>query len=333
MITGGTGFIGYHSALALLDAGHELCLLIRSEEKMRGLFGDRVIDYVVGDVTDEKKVREALEGCNGVIHTAAMVSIDKKDNQRVHETNVGGTRLVVGNAVNMGVTDIIYVSSVTALYNPKAKILNEHSPPGTANNAYGKSKVACEVYIRELQDKGAPIHITYPGSVIGPDDPALTEPHVGLQTCLKGLIPMMVGGSQWVDVRDIATAHCRLLELDLSPGRYPLGGHFLSWSALGDALGSLTGRRMIKIPVMGGVMRGVGRLVDSINAVLDTPLDIPVTHEAMVYASNWVKMDDTLAKTDLGLELRPVEESLRDAIRSLVEAGHVSVKEAGDLIS
>ena len=89
MITGGTGFIGYHSATALLDAGHELCLLVRSEEKMHGLFGDRVQSYVVGDVTDQEKVREALQGCDGVIHTAAMVSVDKKDAQQVHNTNVG----------------------------------------------------------------------------------------------------------------------------------------------------------------------------------------------------------------------------------------------------
>ena len=76
MITGGTGFIGFHSATTLLDEGHEVSLLVRSEEKMRGLYGDRITDFVVGDVTDEVKVRQALHNCDGVIHTAAMVSID-----------------------------------------------------------------------------------------------------------------------------------------------------------------------------------------------------------------------------------------------------------------
>ena len=331
MITGGTGFIGYHSATALLEAGHEVCLLVRSEKKMRGLFGDSIQNFVVGDVTDEATICEALENCDGVIHTAAMVSIDKRDAQLVHDTNVGGTRLVIGNAVRVGIPHIIHVSSVTALYNPKAAILNEHSPPGTAKNAYGKSKVDSEVYVRKLQEAGSPIHITYPGSVIGPDDPALTEPHQGLKTYLSSAVPVMPSGNQWVDVRDIAAAHCSLLQSDLSAGRYTLGGHFVPWTELVDILSALTGRRISKIPLPGAVMRGIGRVFDFANSMRGTPFEIPITHEAMVYATQWVKMDDSRAEADLGLVFRPLEESLADAIRSLVKAGHIRAKAAGSL--
>ena len=332
MITGGTGFIGFHSAIALLNAGHDLCLLVRSEKKMRTLFGDKIKHYVVGDVTDEAKVREALLGCDGVLHTAAMVSIDNKDAQRVHDTNVGGTQLVIGNAVAMGIERIIHVSSVTALYNPKASILNEFSPPGTANNAYGKSKVDCETYVRSLQDDGASIHITYPGSVIGPDDPALTEPHQGLKTFLGGIIPVFPSGNQWVDVRDIALAHCALLQSDFPPGRYTLGGHFVPWTEFAGIISELTGRRMIKIPVPGVLMRSVGCLVDVINTIRDTPFEAPITYEAMVYATNWVVMDDSKATQDLDLVFRPVRDSLVDSIRSLVAAGHVTEAQAGKII-
>jgi nucleoside-diphosphate-sugar epimerase len=333
MITGGTGFIGYHSVTALLDAGHEVRLLVRSEEKMRRLFGDRVQEFVVGDVTDESKVKEALQDCDGVIHTAAMVSIDKRDAQRVHDTNVGGTKLVIGNAVEMGIAHIIHVSSVTALYDPNATTLNEFSPPGTAKNAYGKSKVACEYYVRGLQEQGAPIHITYPGSVIGPDDPALTEPHQGLKTYMGGTIPVTPSGNQWVDVRDIATAHITLLQSNLPPGRYTLGGHFVLWTELVDILSGLTGNRMRKIPVPGALMRLVGRLVDFINSLRTTPIDAPITHEALVYATNWVIMDDSKAEKELGVVFRPVEETMGDAIRSLVKSGDISAEEAGNLVA
>ena len=40
MITGGTGFIGYHTTLALLEAGHEVSLLVRSVDKMLKMYGD-----------------------------------------------------------------------------------------------------------------------------------------------------------------------------------------------------------------------------------------------------------------------------------------------------
>jgi dihydroflavonol-4-reductase len=331
MITGGTGFIGYHTTRALLSGGHVVRLLVRSEEKMRRLFGDAISDFVVGDVTDPAAVNRALRGCDAVVHTAAMVSIDKKDAGLVHETNVGGTRLVIGGAIEQGLTTIIHVSSVTALYDPDATFLNEYSAPGAASNAYGKSKVECEVYVRELQAAGAPIHITYPASVIGPEDPALTEPHQGLMTYLMSTVPVPPSGSQWVDVRDIAFAHRRLLESDLPPGRYTLGGHFVPWTQLVDILMQLTGRRIRKIPLPGSLLRGLGHLVDYLNDVRDKPLDIPLTYEAMVYATNWVKMDNSKSRSELGLEFRPLEETLRDAIVSLVQAGELEAEKAGDL--
>ncbi len=331
LITGGTGFIGYHTARALLAGGHRVRLLVRSEEKMRRLFGDAISDYVVGDVTDPAAVDRALRGCDGVVHTAAMVSVDKKDAQLVHDTNVGGTKLVIGGAVEQGLSAIIHVSSVTALYDPEAAFLNEYSPPGAASNAYGKSKVECEIYVRELQDAGAPIHITYPASVIGPEDPALTEPHQGLITYLMSTVPIPPSGNQWVDVRDIALAHQRLLESELPPGRYTLGGHFVTWTQLVDVLMKLTGRKIRKIPIPGILMLGLGHVVDYLNRVRDKPFDVPITYEAMVYATNWVKMDNSKSRADLQMEFRPLEDSLRDSIVSLVAAGHLTAEQAGQL--
>jgi len=331
MITGGTGFIGYHTAQALLAAGHQVRLLVRDKDKLRRLYGSDITDYVLGDVTDPKSVARALRGCDAVVHTAAMVSIDQADAERVMATNVGGTRLVIGGAVEQGCKRIIHVSSVTALYDPDAPFLNEYSPPGTASNAYGRSKVESEIYVRELQDAGAPIHISYPASVIGPDDPALTEPHQGLMTYLIDAVPVLPSGNQWVDVRDIAEAHLQMLERNLAPGRYTLGGHFLTWTRLVDVLQSLTGRRIRKIPVPGSVMLGVGRLLDWFNGVRGKALDIPVTHEAMVYATNWIKMDNSKARAELGLAFRPVEESLADAIRSLVAQGQLDAAKAGKI--
>ena len=331
LITGGTGFIGYHTAQALQDAGHRVRLLVRDKDKLRRLYGSDITDYVLGDVTDKSTVDRALKGCDAAVHTAAMVSVDQKDAERVMATNLGGTRLVIGGACERGLKTIIHVSSITALYNPGARYLNEFSPPGSASNAYGRSKVESEIYVRELQEAGAPIHITYPASVIGPQDPALTEPHQGLKTFLTNAVPVLPSGNQWVDVRDIATAHLALLERDLPPGRYPLGGHFLTWSQLVDVLSGITGRRIRKIPVPGGMMLGVGRMVDWFNRVRGKSLDIPVTHEAMVYATNWVRLDNSKARAELGLDFRPVEDSLADAIRSLVEDSHIDSERAGKL--
>lgn len=328
-VTGGTGFIGSHTCHALLDAGHELTLFVRNRQKARTLFGNSVRSIAVGDIAEPADVRKALRGCDGAIHMAAMVSTSKDDAEQVYQTNVRAAENVLGLAAEAGCKKIVHVSSVTAIYNPKAKELTHRSPLGVARNAYGRSKVACERIARDLQDAGAPLHITYPASVIGPEDPGLTEPHAGLIAYLFGVGLDMPSGNQWVDVRDVAAAHRALFRRRLPPGRYPLGGHFVRWKDLNTTLQNLTGRNLLTLPIPGLSMRLLGRTMDAIKPWFDP--EMPITHEAMVYATNWVKMDNTQAEQDLKLAFRPFEESLVEAIRWLERENYITRDQAGAL--
>ncbi|MFK8050625.1 MAG: SDR family NAD(P)-dependent oxidoreductase [Halioglobus sp.] len=330
MITGGTGFVGYHTALALMAAGHTVSLLVRNVDKMTKLYGDDIrVSYTQGDITDPEKVAACLRGCDAVVHAAAMVSTDASDAEEVFTTNVEGAKTVIGSALNLGIAPIIHVSSVTALFNPDAKILDENSPPGAAKNAYGRSKVACEEYVRERQAEGEHIYITYPASVIGPDAPGLTEPHIGMQTFLTAFVPLMSGGNQYVDVRDLAEVHLRLLEQQPEPGNYTLGGHYLSWPELAKTLEKITDRSLLKVPVLAGFMRMAGRVFDKVSPYL--PTEVPMSEEAMEYATKWVKMDNGKVERVLDFKLRSVEDSMADTIRWLYRNGHVSEKHAGVL--
>ncbi len=328
MITGATGFIGYHTALALMEAGHEVSLLVRNPDKMHNVFGKgRIKHFTQGDIVDAESVRAAMDGCDAVVHVAALVSTHARDQERVFKTNLEGTRNVVGGAAEAGITRIIHVSSVTALFDPKAKSLNEDSPPGSGDIGYGRSKVACEKYVRQLQAEGHPVTITYPASVLGPDTPEMTEAHVGLQTYLAQFVPLMTSGNQYVDVRDIARAHKLILEGEAPSNRYVLGGHYISWLKLGGVLEGLTGRKILKIPISGGLMRTIGGLADRFAAIL--PDDIPLTREGLTYATRWVTMDSSRIERELDFEFRPVDETLTDSIRWLCQEGHLTAKQAG----
>jgi len=329
MITGATGFVGFHTARALLQAGHEVSLLVRSRDKMEQLFGKgRVRHFTVGDITDTGQVRKALAGCDAVVHSAAMVSTHAADADAVYRTNVEGTSNVIGAALDLGVASIIHVSSVTALYDPAAAVLDEHSPPGTGATGYGRSKVACERYVRGLQEAGAPISITYPATVIGPDDPGLTEAHVGLRTYLQQFVPLMPSGTQYVDVRDIARVHLRLLEQPGASGRYILGGHYVPWRELGGVLRRVTGRKPLELPLNAGMMRLAARLFDRVGRYIKT--DLPLTAEGISYATHWVPMDSRSVEQGLGIGFRPVEDSFRDAINWLCSAGYITRGQAGN---
>lgn len=336
LVTGATGFVGSHTALALRAAGHQVRLLIRSPAKLdrvlalHGLSLKETFDNIVtGDVTDARTVRKALEDCDGVVHTAAFVSTHKKDADKVISTNVGGTRNVIGQGCELGLKHLIHISSVAALYDPSLPVLTGDEPPADSDSAYGHSKAACEHYVRELQEQGYPVSIVYPASIIGPHDPGLSEPMNALRIFASRMGVVTSRGNQFIDVRDIADACVAIIEKLDGPERIPLGGHYYPWKSLIDTLYDLTGRRVPYAPIPGPLLRMMGKLGDYVIGL--TGVDIPFTSEGMQYATRWVCTDDSKFENLLGLNFRDHRETLADSLHSLYKAGHIQRKHLGRL--
>src|ERR1700741_4196276 len=121
LITGGTGFTGSHTVRALVAADHKVRLLVRDPAKVRAAFeADGFVpqDVVVGDMTDEAAVDDALAGCDGVVHSAALVDLRRAAARLVEDTNARGVELVIGGAAQRGLPSIVYVSSLGAFFTP-----------------------------------------------------------------------------------------------------------------------------------------------------------------------------------------------------------------------
>ena len=323
LVTGATGFVGFHTSVALQRAGHSVRLGIRNVDKMQQLYqahGIEVSDFAVGAITDEEAVAKALDGCDAVVHTAAMVSMDPSLAETVRQTNVRGTELVVGGAVQRGIEAIVYVSSVTAIYDRHAQTINEDSSLGEATSGYGRSKIECEKYVRGLIAGGAPVAITYPSMIVGPDDPMLSEGNQGVAYFIHSAVPITTTGAQFTDVRDLAQAHVKLLEGRKS-GSYVVGGGYLTWRELYHALNGITARKVRKIPMPRFLFRIIGSLVDA--AVHIKRFDTPISREAVTYTTEWVVVDDSKLHRELDLDFHTVHDTLRDTVEWLATAGHI----------
>ena len=80
MLTGSTGFIGGHIMRALIEAGHEVQALVRDKAKLESMkaiqgIGNGVVG-ILGDITDQLTVEEALADCDACVHAAAFTSLD-----------------------------------------------------------------------------------------------------------------------------------------------------------------------------------------------------------------------------------------------------------------
>ncbi len=145
-----------------------------------------------------------MAGCDAVFHAAASVSLDPGKARETYDTNVGATKAVLGAARALGIGNLLYVSSVAALFHPGAPRVDESTPLAELSEPYSRSKRDSEAYVRELQQQGVPVQISYPVAVVGPDDPKLSAANRGLATFVGQMLPRSTTGFQCIDVRDLA---------------------------------------------------------------------------------------------------------------------------------
>jgi len=321
LITGATGFVGGWTAAAIAEQGHELRFLVRSPDKLRrtaDFFGFNGDDHVVGDITDPTSTASALQGCDAVVHTAAEVVLqhtDDADDDAMVARNVAGTRNIVGGAVDAGIGAIVHVSSSVVLWSKTRPILDGESPLTGGAGAYGRSKTAVEKYVRDLQDRGAPIAITYPCGVMGPAAAGhLGESGDGLFSLADAGVLGRTGGLTVVDVRDLADLHTRLIEPGHGPRRVAAGGHRLTGRALARAMSAASGRRVHYIPIPNTALVGLGRLADRFRNLVPASLE-QLSETAVDYLLYPPDPDNSTAEA-LGVTFRPISETFEAVFAS-----------------
>jgi nucleoside-diphosphate-sugar epimerase len=326
LLTGGTGFVGAWTAKAVVEAGHQVRFLVRDPARLAtsaAQIGVDTGDYAVGDIADADSTAAAMDGCNAVIHSAAMVSTDPRQADNMLRTNLDGARNVLGVAVDRGLDPIVHVSSFTALFNPDCRVLHADLPVVGGTDGYGKSKAEVEKYARGLQDAGAPVSVTYPGMVLGP--PAgnqFGEAAEGVEAAVK-MRGVPGRGAAWVvvDVRDLAALHAALLEPGKGPRRYMAGGKRVAIADLASMIGKAADRSLRVYPMPDVLLRNIGRAVDVVGPYL--PFDTPVTGAAMQYYTQMPSSDDSPSEIQLGITYRDPQETLADTVSGLRQVGRL----------
>jgi len=334
LVTGATGFVGCHTAATLVNRGHEVRLLVRNPQRIeRALepLGVSGLAYEVGDVTDPNAVGRAVDGCEAVVHAAAVFTLDRRRDDEMMHVNVRGTEIVMEAAVAAALDPIVYVSSVSALFPPDAAPVGPDESVKSPRDAYARSKADAERVVRRLQAEGRPITTVYPGAVWGPCDPTFGDGiRVIMSFVKRGIIPVTPGGMPVVDARDLAAVHAAALEPGQGPRRYMIGGTFLNNAELADIIGSLTGRAMRKVYIPGPVARGFGRFADAARRIAG--IDLGITYEAALTLTRGVPCDDSGTEAGLGVRSRSVAETLADTLVWLYREGVLSRRQVGRLI-
>jgi len=318
LVTGATGFIGYHLVARLMAQGHGVRALVRDGakgERVLGPLGVGVEQRIEGDMVDVRAVSRALEGVDAVVHAAAGVSVtaaaaDFSDNLR-------GTEAVIGQALAKGIHGI-FISSVTAIFDP-TRPATEDSPLVRSRTRYGRSKAECDAWVRERQEEGGRVAIVYPPGVVGPDDPGFSESVKAYRSFLRTTL-RSEGGNQLLDVRDLADLLVRMLE-EGTEGRVIAAGHYFDWDEFTALIQDVTGAEIPRLTAPGWLLRLVGRSLDKVAAL--TGKTMPMPGEGLEIATRFPRMLNSPQIADLGISWRDPRETIQDLFAWLVEAGRL----------
>jgi UDP-glucose 4-epimerase len=244
LVTGGAGYIGSHTCVELLQAGHEITVFDNfcnsqpeSLERVQRITGKR-LRVIRGDIRDRAALVTALRASSAqsVIHFAGLKAVGESVQKPLayYDNNVVGSLCLLEAMGECGVTQLVFSSSATVYGDPQRLPLTEDHPL-SATNPYGHTKLTVEQILRDLQRSDASWRIgilryfnpvgAHTSGLIGEDPqgtpnnlmPFVAQVAVGLRPHLNVFgddyaTPDGTGVRDYIHVVDLARGHLKALD-------------------------------------------------------------------------------------------------------------------------
>jgi len=336
LVTGGTGFVGAHCILQLLEKGYSVTTTLRSLKRKEdvldmlrkgGLRSFENLSFIEADLTKDTNWDEAVSNCDYVLHVASPIglSIPKDENEMIKPA-VDGTLRVLRAAKKAGVKRVVMTSNFGAVgYSHKdtTKIITEESwtdPNEKGLSAYNKSKVLAEKAAWDfMQKEGGDLELSVinPMGIFGPSlGPELSSGFELLKKILDGsmkAVPNITLGI--VDVRDVADLHIRAMTNPAAAGQ-----RFL---ALAGGIMTLPGIARLLKDKLGDAAKNVStkKLPDWVVRI--TAIFNPLAKNLVPLLGRYRNASNQKAKTILGWSPGSNEEAILASAKSLIQNNYI----------
>jgi dihydroflavonol-4-reductase len=317
LVTGGSGFIGSRVVRLLAERGDDLRLTMRPRSRVENLEGIEY-DRVEADVLDRASVRRAMRGVDRVFHVAGLQSTHPDDAENLFQVNVGGTRIVLEEALRADVERVVYTSSAAAVGPAEEGETADERQLFTAGHLgipYVNSKHEAELEAMRLAARGLPLVVVNPCNVFGRGDIYARATSM-VRRFLLGRIPVYTNGAlNVVDVGDVARGHLQADERGLLGERYILGNRNYTTDRLFADLTRLSGVESPPLKVDPTVALRLGRLVESV-----VPHGTaPISSEEIKLTTCWWTYRNAKAKRELGFQPSPHEDTIEATVEWYLE--------------
>lgn len=334
-VTGASGYVAAQIVKDLLAAGYRVRGTVRDAGNtertahLTGLDGAAErLELVSANLLDEGAFDAAVAGCPFVLHTASPYALDVEDPQRdLVDPAVKGTRNVLESCKKAGTRRVVLTSSMAAVTDePDDRVLTEddwNERSSLTRNPYYYSKTLAEREAWTLaEDAPFDLVVINPFLVIGPSLTAsLNTSNSAIRNLLNGTYPGILAIA-WglVDVRDVSTAHIRAFEVPEASGRHLCCNVTRSMREVAQILRDQGQGERYPLP-----SRSLDGALGTLLVRLFATFESPGTRSYLrTHLGRAPKFDNTKIREQLGVQFRPIEDSLRDLVPDLEQWGHLT---------
>lgn len=311
-VTGASGHVGNVVCRLLLEQGFQVRAMYRSfDEPLKGLD----LELFQADVLDVDKMEQFVEGCDVVIHSAAIISIHGDPDGRVFKTNTEGPRNVLNACIKHGVKKLLHLSSTHAvLERPLDEPFDESRPYKRKEHfAYDYSKATGEQIMLDAFRSGKIEGcVLRPSSVVGIHDYKPSELGKALLDFYNRKIPVLPsGGYNFVDVRNVSQSIINAIEKGRNGEIYLLCGKYYSMKGLAAAVQEASGVRTPKMILPFWVLRMILPFV-KIYGKLTKAAPVFTIESISALKLGHPDMRPDKSQEELGHEIIPLSKTLKD---------------------
>jgi dihydroflavonol-4-reductase len=311
LVTGASGFVGWHVARALIERGHRVRALVRESSSVPGL----EVEQIRGDLRDAGSLERAVAGCGLVFHVAADYRLWSKNPGDLYQSNVEGTRNMLSAARAAGVERFVYTSTVGCIGVPAGGIGNESLTVSLSDMSgdYKRSKFLAEQVALNFAREGFPVVIVNPTAPMGDHDFKPTPTGQIVLDFLSGAMPMFIDtGLNVVNVRDVALGHLLACEKGRAGERYILGSENLTLARILGDLAHITGKKAPTFQLPYFLAYSAGFATTAWASLTGTPPRVPMEAVRMAKQKMWVSHEK--AARELGYSPAPARDALAEAV-------------------
>jgi dihydroflavonol-4-reductase len=323
LVTGATGFVGAALTRQLVADGVDVRIL-RRETSSLDLLGPVAgeVEQAVGDVRHARGLYDAMTGVDRVYHVAGKVSFDRREREVLRRVNAGGTANVVDAALEAGVDRLVHTSSVAALGRPRtaATPIDEDTvwQDGSHRSAYAHSKRRAELEVHRGIAEGLDAVLVNPALVFGVGEGDTNTRRIVDAVRSGWMVAAPPGGTNVVDVRDVAAGHRAAMARGETGARYILGGDNRSWQSVLGTLATAFGVAPPRYTVPASVLTAGSLVAEAVAAVTRTRPVLP--RSTARTAAHTYRFDNTRAREELGCSFRAFDETARHIASTLGRA-------------